>query len=183
MRLVREQRGQAAAEYLGVVVVIAAILAAIVASGVGEKVTDTLGAAVCQVAGRDDCETSGGSDEEPTESEDEIVERYIDSSLEDYLDYRDSEDRDPRLDYSNDGCSAPLVGSTGVSFDFTDACIRHDFGYRNTKDLGTFDELKPEIDGRFLDDMLDHCSTRSVFLRGRCREWAYTFYGGVVAFG
>src|SRR5580765_274282 len=35
------------------------------------------------------------------------------------------------FDWSSDGCSAPLVGNTGRSFDFTKACKRHDFGYRN----------------------------------------------------
>ena len=37
----------------------------------------------------------------------------------------------PTLDWSNDGCSAPIVGSEGRSFNFRAACDRHDFGYRN----------------------------------------------------
>ena len=40
---------------------------------------------------------------------------------------------DPWFDWSTDGCSAPLIGDTGRSFDFGEACVRHDFGYRNLK--------------------------------------------------
>ena len=35
------------------------------------------------------------------------------------------------FDWTSDGCSAPLVGNTGLSFNFRDPCRRHDFGYRN----------------------------------------------------
>ncbi|MBI5089002.1 MAG: hypothetical protein HZB15_09135, partial [Actinobacteria bacterium] len=35
------------------------------------------------------------------------------------------------FDWTTDWCSAPLVGSTGRSFDFRAPCRRHDFGYRN----------------------------------------------------
>ena len=37
------------------------------------------------------------------------------------------------FDWSTDGCSAPLVGGEGRSFNFVAACRRHDFGYRNLK--------------------------------------------------
>ena len=112
-----------------------------------------------------------------------VVERYQSSSLEDFLAYRDSAARDASLDWTTDGCSAPGVGGTGVSFDFQDACLRHDFGYRNYKRLGLFGERKAAVDRRFLRDMKDHCATRSVLLRPSCYRWAYTFYGGVSAFG
>ncbi len=46
----------------------------------------------------------------------------------------------PHLDWTTDGCSAPVVGGQGRSFNFTQACVRHDFGYRNTKKLGHFTE-------------------------------------------
>jgi hypothetical protein len=45
----------------------------------------------------------------------------------------------PALDWTTDGCSAPIVGSEGRSFNFRAACDRHDFGYRNFKALGLFD--------------------------------------------
>ena len=40
---------------------------------------------------------------------------------------------DRHLDWSTDLCSAPIVGNRGRSFDFSPACRRHDFGYRNYK--------------------------------------------------
>ncbi len=38
---------------------------------------------------------------------------------------------DAWFDWNTDLCSAPLVGSTGLTFDFRSSCRRHDFGYRN----------------------------------------------------
>ena len=38
---------------------------------------------------------------------------------------------DTWFDWSTDFCSAPLVGNTGRTFNFTNSCRRHDFGYRN----------------------------------------------------
>lgn len=100
-----------------------------------------------------------------------------------FIGVKESEDRDPRLDWSDDGCSAPLVGSTGASFDFTEACERHDFAYRNYKRIGLIWGRREAADRRFLRDMLDHCATRSGFEAWRCRNWAHTFYLGVRAFG
>jgi hypothetical protein len=53
----RGERGQAAAEYVGVIVLIAAILAAVAVSGIGSALTDAIEDAICKVAG--DC---GGND-------------------------------------------------------------------------------------------------------------------------
>lgn len=47
----RRQRGQTTAEYLGVILVIAAILASIQASGIGGQATAHIEAALCRVAG------------------------------------------------------------------------------------------------------------------------------------
>jgi hypothetical protein len=113
----------------------------------------------------------------------DLADRYMETNLDDFIEARASPIRDERLDWSTDECSAPLVGSTGLSFDFTDACLRHDFGYRNYKKLGVFDDKKDAVDDRFLDDMKDHCASRSVLLQGRCYAWAYTFYGAVRQFG
>ena len=46
----------------------------------------------------------------------------------------------PELDWSTDGCSAPLIGSEGRTFDFRIPCARHDFSYRNFTALGLLDE-------------------------------------------
>ncbi len=60
----------------------------------------------------------------------------------------------PTLDWTTDGCSAPIVGSEGRSFNFRTACDRHDFGYRNFKALGLFDtSTRTLIDDQLHRDM------------------------------
>jgi len=93
---------------------------------------------------------------------------------------------DTWFDWSTDGCSAPLVGNTGRSFDFTAACHRHDFGYRNLRRLEDrygVDEwnsaTRKEVDQQFLADMRAHCHGRSFLLRPTCYAWAQTFYAAV----
>jgi hypothetical protein len=110
---------------------------------------------------------------------------------------------DPWFDWSNDACSAPLVGSTGRSFDFTAACIRHDFGYRNLKVLdrrysctsrpkgGVCDpaRLKPgrywnsasrlRVDLQLRADTRAHCASRRLWDRPTCYAWSETFYRAV----
>jgi hypothetical protein len=103
--------------------------------------------------------------------------------LAEFLAYRGSPARDPGLDYSTDLCSAPLVGSSGASFDFTEACLRHDFGYRNYDRLGIFAAAKDAVDRRFLADMSDHCATRPPVERTRCLAWARVFYEAVHRLG
>ena len=98
---------------------------------------------------------------------------------------------DTWFDWSTDFCSAPLVGNTGRSFNFTDPCRRHDFGYRNTKLLddrygdGAYwnGDSRKRIDQQFLADMKGSCRARSVLLLPTCMSWAYTFYGAVRTFG
>src|SRR3954471_15034641 len=48
--IVRHQRGQTAAEYMGVLLLVAAIIAALVASDVGAKVAGGIDNAVCAIA-------------------------------------------------------------------------------------------------------------------------------------
>ena len=91
--------------------------------------------------------------------------------------------RDPRLDWSTDGCSAPVLGDRGRTFDFAAACLRHDFGYRNTKRLGTFRHDRAQIDARFLADMTASCSHRPFWQRPACLRWALLYFGTVRAFG
>ena len=92
---------------------------------------------------------------------------------------------DTWFEWTNDLCSAPLVGNTGRSFDFTKACRRHDFGYRNTKLLdqrygGLWNgESRKRIDQQFLADMKNHCKHRRFIDRPTCYSWAYTFYSAV----
>lgn len=94
--------------------------------------------------------------------------------------------RDVRLDWSSDGCSAPLVGGTGRSFDFNDACRRHDFGYRNFSriDDGIWWDAptRRRIDDKFLSDMRMSCAARATRDRLTCRAWALVFYRTVRAY-
>ncbi len=90
------------------------------------------------------------------------------------------------FDWSTDFCSAPLVGNTGRSFDFTNACRRHDFGYRNLQLLdrryGTGDwnsTGRKRVDQQFLTDMKRHCWSRPWYDEPTCLAWAATFYSVV----
>lgn len=92
------------------------------------------------------------------------------------------------FDWSNDGCSAPLVGDTGFSFNFRDPCRRHDFGYRNAKLLekrygkgATYwnSTNRQRVDQQFLADMKGHCRSRALTLQVQCFSWAQTFYTAV----
>lgn len=94
------------------------------------------------------------------------------------------------FDWSTDLCSAPLIGSTGRSFDFRHPCRRHDFGYRNLRLIdrryGTRQwnaVSRKAVDDRFRTDMHDHCRTRSAWLQPTCHCWAEVFYVAVRAAG
>ena len=94
------------------------------------------------------------------------------------------------LDWTTDHCSAPLVGNTGRSFDFTHSCRRHDFAYRN---LRMFDRRAPKmwwnsewrarVDEQFRRDLRGQCGGRPLNQRITCRWWAEIFYRAVRTFG
>ena len=111
-------------------------------------------------------------------------------SLSAFITTANSASHDPSFDWTTDGCSAPLVGSVGRTFDFTNACRRHDFGYRNLKAIEAHFGVdswnaasKSGVDQRFLSDMRNHCASRGWGSRATCRRWALTFYYAVRAFG
>jgi hypothetical protein len=86
----------------------------------------------------------------------------------------------PLLDWTTDGCSAPVVGNEGRSFNFTQACIRHDFGYRNLKRLGQFNEaVRAKIDEQFHRDLESSCTKQVRTRKIRCLMWSETFYVAV----
>jgi hypothetical protein len=90
----------------------------------------------------------------------------------------------PQLDWTTDGCSAPIVGSEGRSFNFRRACVRHDFAYRNYKRLGAFDEsARVLLDERFRMDLLESCAARRRTFKLRCLAWAEVFHSSVRAIG
>ncbi len=175
------ERGQASVEHVGLVLLLALVFSAAVAVAPGAVggAPSALAQAFCAALDAD-CERAG-EPEPPTEQE--LVDRLASAPLQEFLAYRGSAERDPRLDYSTDLCSAPIVGSEGRTFDFTSACIRHDFGYRNYSDLGLFKGRRRAVDDRFLADMRALCERELPWHRLSCGTWARTFYGGVRGFG
>ncbi len=92
----------------------------------------------------------------------------------------------PWLDWTSDGCSAPLVGDRGRSFDFAWPCRRHDFAYRNLRRLGPphwSASARDRADARFLDDMRAACEARRAPQRPSCERWAALYHGAVRALG
>jgi len=111
------------------------------------------------------------------------------------------------FDWTTDGCSVPIIGNEGRSFNFASACRRHDFGYRNLKlldrryncaDLTTGSICddntwsygrywnagqRSRIDEQFQRDMFESCATRSRTRRVRCEAWAITFFQSVRTVG
>lgn len=87
---------------------------------------------------------------------------------------------------STDGCSAPLVGSTGRSFDFRLACERHDLAYANYSALARVDTavtwdaaLRARVDDQFQRDLQDSCLRRRHSERLRCDAWVVVFFHAV----
>ena len=97
-----------------------------------------------------------------------------------------SNNGDVWFDWKTDFCSAPFVGNTGRTFNFTEPCRRHDFGYRNSQLIdqryatGYWNSTtRKRIDVQFLGDMKAHCSNRRIIDQPTCYAWAYTFYNAV----
>jgi hypothetical protein len=93
---------------------------------------------------------------------------------------------DTWFDWSTDLCSAPLVGSTGRTFNFSNACRRHDFGYRNLQLLdhrygGAHwnSVTRRQVDQVLDNDMRRHCWARPWYDTPTCLAWAHTFYAAV----
>ena len=90
----------------------------------------------------------------------------------------------PTLDWTTDGCSAPIVGSEGRSFNFRTACDRHDFVYRKFKNLGLFDtSTRTLIDEQLHRDMNRSCDSQRRTFKVRCIAWSEVFYTMVRAAG
>ncbi|WP_415954326.1 phospholipase [Streptomyces sp. KLOTTS4A1] len=85
------------------------------------------------------------------------------------------------FDWSTDYCSTSPDNPFG--FPFQTACARHDFGYRNYKDAGTFEANKPRLDDAFYADLKRVCSKYTGFKKGSCDATAWTYYQAVKAFG
>lgn len=87
------------------------------------------------------------------------------------------------LVWESDGCSAPVLGSG--PFDFSLACYRHDFGWRNLKAIHTGEvpvwtvDNKDRVDAGFLWDMRTRCASLSPILRIGCDTTARVYYTAV----
>ena len=104
----------------------------------------------------------------------------------------DTHHGDRWFDWSNDGCTAPLLGSRGRSYDFLLPCVRHDFGYRNLHRLerryGTGRTFwntvnRHRVDRQFLADMHRHCRRREWWLRPSCNIAALLYFMAVRTVG
>jgi len=87
------------------------------------------------------------------------------------------------LVWETDGCSAPVLGSG--PFDFSLACNRHDFGWRNLKayngdavPMWQIDN-KDRVDAGFLYDMRTRCSSLPSLVRLGCDTTARVYYTAV----
>jgi len=82
------------------------------------------------------------------------------------------------LIWETDGCSkAP-------EYEFHEACIRHDFGYRNYKAQHRFTHTaRKNIDNNFKDDMHGICNNFGFFRRLLCKRSARLYYEVVEHFG
>ncbi|MBB5871480.1 hypothetical protein F4553_004859 [Allocatelliglobosispora scoriae] len=85
------------------------------------------------------------------------------------------------FNWSTDLCSTSPDNPLG--FDFKLSCARHDFGYRNHKELGIFPANKARIDSAFYEDLKRKCSTYNAFVRPACTSLAWTYYQAVKNFG
>jgi len=86
------------------------------------------------------------------------------------------------FDWSTDFCS--VSPDQPLGFDFRLSCHRHDFGYRNYKDVGQFPaNNKGRIDSAFYEDLKRKCATYNVFVRPACYSLAWTYYEAVATFG
>jgi hypothetical protein len=87
---------------------------------------------------------------------------------------------------ATDGCSAPVVGSTGKSFDFRVACERHDLAYANYSVLARLNlgvawdaEMRARVDDQFQRDLQESCARRRHSERLRCDAWVVVFFHAV----
>jgi hypothetical protein len=87
------------------------------------------------------------------------------------------------LVWETDGCSAPVLGRG--PFDFTLACTRHDFGWRNLKALNRAGAPvwhvgnKDRVDAGFLWDMRSRCAAFTGISRLGCDTTARVYYTAV----
>jgi hypothetical protein len=85
------------------------------------------------------------------------------------------------FNWTTDYCSNSPDNPFG--FPFKNSCQRHDFGYRNYKELGTFAANKARLDSAFYEDLKRVCNRYSGATKTSCNATAWTYYQAVRAFG
>lgn len=85
------------------------------------------------------------------------------------------------FNWTTDYCSSSPDNPLG--FDFRLSCYRHDFGYRNYKEIGQFSANKSRLDSAFYEDLKRKCNTYSSWVRPACLSLAWTYYQAVSVFG
>jgi hypothetical protein len=120
------------------------------------------------------------------ESSDQALNRIVFATpLERFRSERSRAVRLHRFDATTDGCSAPLLGSEGRSFNFRLPCERHDFAYRNywlraAHGGPPWDaSLRAAIDDQFQRDLQSVCAKRRGSFRLRCDAWVIVFFHAV----
>ena len=79
------------------------------------------------------------------------------------------------FDWSSDLCSR--VPERPFGFDFTDACRRHDFGYRNYRTA--FADHKARLDEAFRADLRRTCDGYRLAAQPFCNAIAFTYFEAV----
>ena len=85
------------------------------------------------------------------------------------------------FNWSTDYCSSSPDNPFG--FPFQTSCARHDFGYRNYKEAGTFSANKERLDNAFYADLKRVCSQYSGVKKTSCDSTAWTYYQAVKILG
>ena len=97
-----------------------------------------------------------------------------------FIQEADSTEKNTDLNWTTDGCSVPVLESSGRTFDFLKACRRHDFAYRNFSKMDDgkkwTSKLRAQVDAVFLKDMRADCQPRPALVKKTCRAWAQTYY-------
>lgn len=88
---------------------------------------------------------------------------------------------DYRFNWTTDYCSSSPDNPLG--FNFTLSCYRHDFGYRNYKEMAQFPANKGRLDSAFYADLQRACDRYNAWVRPACDSLAWTYYQAVRAFG
>lgn len=66
-------------------------------------------------------------------------------------------------------------GDTGRSFNFSDACDTHDYGYDLLRFFDIGGQARRDVDNQLARDMNADCNNRSFITKYNCRDWADTF--------